>query len=383
MPVQKMGKRQTMRITKVEFILCQHALEQPIPLSVGTLSHRNFGIVKVHTDVGMVGIGETSVNFPPWCVHERRATIEDGIGPMLAGENPLDIGRLWNRMVDGTRGFTRMWGLGAIRQAISGIDIALWDLAGQHYGVPIHQLLGGAMRQEAQCYAVGFSAADPAGGAMKTLAQGYNAVKIRIGFDDAVDVQKVRATREAIGDDIRLMIDANQAFKPPRALDMMRALSDLDLDWLEEPVLNDDVAGYRMLREKGPAMRLAWGENAAEPEEFEYFLQNGLVDIVMPDPCRCGGLTEAVRLCQLAHRFGVPFSPHHYGSDVGFAACLQLCASQPGFDIMLRDVAPVPLRDEIVNEPIEIKDGKAAIPDRPGLGVTLSQSRVDTTRVTL
>ena len=372
-----------MHITKIEFTLCQHELATPIPLSVGTLSHRNFGIVRVHTDTGLVGIGETSVNFPPWCIHERRVTIEDGIGPMLIGENPLDIGRLWNQMIDGTRGFTRMWGLGAIRQAISGIDIALWDIAGQHYGVPIYQLLGGAMRSEAECYAVGFSAADPAQGAIETLGLGYRAVKIRIGFDDEIDLQKARATREAVGDNTRLMIDANQAFKTPRALRMMHALAELDLDWLEEPVLNDDTAGYSTLRAKGPPTPIAWGENAAEPQEFELFLENNLVDIVMPDPCRCGGLTEAARICQLAHRYGVPFSPHHYGSDVGFAACLHLSASQPGFEIMLRDVAPVPLRDDIITEPITIANGKAACPTGPGLGIALNLERVEETRVAL
>jgi len=372
-----------MKITAIRFILCQHELETPIPLSVGALTHRNFGIVEVETDAGLTGIGETSVNFPPWCIHERRATIEDGLGPMLIGENPLEIGRLWNRMVDGTRGFTRMWATGAIRQAISGIDIALWDIAGQHYGVPVHTLLGGALRTKAECYAVGFSAADPAAGARQTLEAGYRAVKIRIGFDDAVDVEKARATREAVGPDIRLMIDANQAFKPPRAAAMMDRLADLDLAWLEEPVLNDDRDGYAALRRGRPAMRLAWGENAFEPEEVETFLKAGLVDIVMPDPCRCGGLTEAVNFCRIAHRHGIAFSPHHYGSDVGFAACLQLVASQPNFDIMLRDVAPVPLRDEIIDAPIAISEGQATVPDRPGLGVALNRAQVERSRVTL
>ncbi|WP_306120720.1 MULTISPECIES: mandelate racemase/muconate lactonizing enzyme family protein [unclassified Roseitalea] len=372
-----------MQITAIRFILCQHELATPIPLSVGVLTHRNFGLVEVETDAGLTGIGETSVNFPPWCIHERRATIEEGLGPMLIGQNPLEIGRLWNRMVDGTRGFTRMWGLGAIRQAISGIDIALWDIAGQHYGVPVHTLLGGSHRNQAECYAVGFSAAEPDKGATEIIAQGYRAVKIRIGFDDDVDVAKARATRAAIGPEVRLMIDANQAFKPPRALAMAKRLADLDLAWLEEPVINDDAAGYAALRQAVPSMRLAWGENACEPEEVDAFLEAGLVDVVMPDPCRCGGLTGAVEMCRIAHRYGVPFSPHHYGSDVGFAACLHLVASQPNFDIMLRDVAPVPLRDAIINEPIAIAGGKAAIADRPGLGVTLNRALVEKTCVAL
>lgn len=372
-----------MRIKSVRFIVCQQELETPIPLAVGALTHRNFGLVVIETDAGLTGIGETSVNFPPWCIRERAATIEEGLGPMLLGEDPLEVGRLWTRMVEGTRTFTRMWALGALRQAISGIDIALWDIAGQHYDVPVSTLLGGRVRDRADCYAVGFSAADPARGAVDTLALGYRAVKMRIGFDDDVDVAKVRATRDAVGPEIRLMVDANQAFRPPRARAVLERLADLDLAWLEEPLLNDDAEGYARLRAALPGMRLAWGENAAEPEEVDRFLAAGLVDVVMPDPCRCGGLTEAVRFSQIANRHGIPISPHHYGSDVGFAACLHLIAAQPNFDIMLRDVAPVPLRGEILAQPLALEAGRAAIPNGPGLGVALDWKMVEQTRLAL
>src|SRR5579871_557504 len=162
-----------MRITKVRFLLCGHELATPIPLSCGRLTHRNFGIVIVETNAGVSGLGETSVNFPPWCVHERKATIEEGLAALLIGEDPLEVGRLWRKMADGVRAFTRIWAEGALLQAISGIDIALWDIAGKHYDAPIWRLLGGRYREDIECYAVGFSVADPVAGAREMQAKGY------------------------------------------------------------------------------------------------------------------------------------------------------------------------------------------------------------------
>lgn len=365
-----------MKITRVRFVLCGYELPSPIPLSCGALTHRNFGLVFVETDAGITGIGETSVNFPPWCIHERRATIEDGLASLVVGENPLDIARLHKRMTDATRSFTRMWAEGAIAQAISGIDMALWDIAGKEYGVPVWQLLGGKYRDDILCYAVGFNAADPGKGALEMRERGYTHGKMRIGFDDAADIAKARGMREAAGDDFAMLIDANQAFDLPRARRMMTELRDLDLYWLEEPLLNDDFDGYAVLRAEFPEIPLAWGENAFSLGDYRTMLDNHLVDAVMPDPCRSGGLTSAVRMAETAAAHGIPMSPHHYGSDIGFVAALHLAASQPNFSIMLRDEAPVPLRGDILAEPLTVTNGSVAVPDKPGLGIELNEAIV-------
>lgn len=372
-----------MKITGVSFILCQYPLSTPVPLSCGVLTHRNFGLVRVETDTGIDGWGETSINFPTWAYHERRATIEDGLASLLIGENPLEIGRLWHKMVAATKGFSRMWSEGALMQAIGGIDIALWDIAGKEYGVTVSQLLGGRFREEAGVYATGFRMDNPAVGAEQTMAKGYKVLKVRVGFDDKKDEDNVRMVRRAVGDEIGLMVDANGAWSYPRARKMVRRLARYNLYWLEEPVLSDDLASYLDIRKEFPDVPLAWGENGFSVQEYQRMIEAKAVDFVMPDPSRSGGLTQCLRLCETASRHGVPFSPHHYGSDLGFAAALHLVASQPDFLIMLRDVSECPLRDEMITEPFKVHGGKVVIPSGIGLGVTINHKVVEKYQVKL
>lgn len=370
-----------MKITRVRFILCRSALVRPIPLSCGVLTHRNFGLVEIETDAGLTGWGETSVNFPPWCAAERRATIEDGLAGLLLGETPLEVGRLWQKMADATRAFTRIWAEGAILQAIGGIDQALWDIAGKEYGVPVWQLLGGRYRDTAQLYAVGFRSDDPAAGALEAVEAGYRVVKIRAGFDDERDLAQARAVRAAVGEAVGVMIDCNQSYDLPRARRMLARLAEIRPVWVEEPVLSDDLDGYLALRREIPDVPLAWGENGFALADHLAFCRARAVDYIMPDPCRTGGLTQCVPMIQAAARAGIPFSPHHYGSDLGFAAALHLVASQPNFALMLRDVAPLPLREEILEQPFAVAGGTVAIPAGPGLGVTPNRKVIEAHQV--
>ncbi|MBP6251421.1 MAG: mandelate racemase/muconate lactonizing enzyme family protein [Rubrivivax sp.] len=372
-----------MKISQVRFHLCRQALQRPIPLSCGVLSHRNFGLIEIETDAGITGWGETSINFPPWAAVERKATIEQGLVPMLLGRDPLEIDRLNRDMHQGTRGFTRMWAQGAIVQAISGIDLALWDIAGKEYGVPVWKLLGGNYRNEVPLYATGMRTDDIAAGALEAVAAGYRTVKVRTGFEDSKDIENVRRVRDAIGPDIGLMIDANQAYDLPRARRVLRQLASVQPYWVEEPVLNDDLVAWRQLRAEFPQIPLAWGENAFSLQDYAAMGQPMLVDYVMPDPCRSGGLSQTVRMARHAYDQGIPISPHHYGSDVGFVACLHLVASQPNFSLMLRDVADVSLRDNIIEQPLEIRAGVVAVPQTPGMGVDINHALLEQTRVKL
>lgn len=372
-----------MKITAIHFYLCQQALEKPIPLSCGVLTHRNFGLVEIETSVGITGWGETSINFPPWSVHERKATIEQGLAPMLIGENPLEHGRLVDQMRRGTLAFTRMWAEGALSQAISGIEIALWDIVGKEYGVPVWQLLGGSYRQSVALYATGLRTDDVAAGARAAVAAGYQTIKMRVGFNDEVDVKNAQRIRDAIGPDIGLMIDANQAFDLPRAHHIMQQLASVDPYWIEEPLLTDDIHGWGQLRTAFPELRLAWGENAYTLADYQHMCDGHLVDYVMPDPCRSGGLKQAAYMAAYANDRGIPVSPHHYGSDVGFAACLHLIASSRHVSLMLRDIADVPLRDQIIAAPFEINAGHVAVPQGPGLGIDVDRAVLEQTQTKL
>ncbi|MBO6637610.1 MAG: mandelate racemase/muconate lactonizing enzyme family protein [Roseitalea sp.] len=370
-----------MRISRVSYVLCRSELERPIPLSCGALTHRNFGLIRIDTDDGMTGWGETSVNFPPWTYRERAATVQEGLAPLLEGEAALDTLRLRDMMVAATRSFTRMWSEGAISQAISGVEMALWDLLGKTTGLPVATLLGGIRRREFRCYATGIRADDPAAGAADAVAAGYRAVKMRIGFGDDKDIATAKAVRTAIGPDIALLIDANQAFDLPRARRMLAALQDVDPYWVEEPVLSDDFDAQRRLRAEFPGLPLAWGENAFRLDHYRLVADEGLADFIMPDPCRCGGMGAAMDAARTVNAHGLPVSAHHYGSDLGFAAMLHFMAATEHTDLVLRDVAAAPLRDAVVQEDLRPVDGMVRLPDGPGFGVTPNLDTIAETRL--
>lgn len=372
-----------MRISNVSYVLCRSELAKPIPLSCGSLTHRNFGLIRIDTDDGLVGWGETSINFPPWTYRERAATIEEGLAPLIVGENALDTLRLRDKMVAATRSFTRMWAKGAISQAISGVEMALWDLLGKALDQPVATLLGGINRAEFDCYATGLRADDPVAGAREALDAGYRSIKIRVGFNDEKDVAMAHAVRNEVGDDADLLIDANQAFDLPRARRMISELRTLSPYWIEEPVLSDDFDAQAKLRTEFPDVPLAWGENSYDAHEFRHVAENELAQFIMPDPCRTGGMAAALEAARCAHANGIPVSAHHYGSDVGFAAMLHLMAAAPKTDLVLRDVAAAPLREDIVVEDLRPVSGKVTLPEGPGLGVTPNVDVIADTRLVI
>ena len=365
-----------MKITDVRFIALRYPLAEPLRLAWGPMTHRQFGLVKVETDAGITGLGETSVNFPHWSLKERQATIEDGLRPLLVGEDPLRIEALWDKMYRALIRLGLLWGKGAILSAIGGVDIALWDIAGQVYGAPIYSLLGGKLCDTVPLYAVGFNAQEPARGAQECASAGYRALKVRVGFDPERDLRMVEEVSQAIGPGVDLMVDANMAWDRPTARRMAAALEPCGLYWIEEPLRCDDVAGLADLASQIETP-VAGGENAFDRDDVKSLLAAGAVDVLMPDPTRAGGLTECRRLCALAQAWGVPFSPHHYGSDVGFAAALHLLASTPGGGYMLRDVSPTPLREDVLAERLVIERGEAVVPRGNGLGVSLDWEVVE------
>jgi L-alanine-DL-glutamate epimerase-like enolase superfamily enzyme len=372
-----------MLITSIDYVLCRSELARPIPLSCGVLTHRNFGLIRVETTDGTVGWGETSINFPPWTYSERAATITEGLAPLLIGEPAQDVLRLRDKMVDATRSFTRMWSEGALSQAISGIEMALWDAFGKSVNLPVATLLGGIYRDSFTCYATGIRSDDPGAGAREAVAAGYRAIKMRVGFGEAADIAAAHAVRDAIGPDVALLIDANQAFDLPRARRMIAALSEVDPYWIEEPVLSDDFATQHRLRAEFPHIRMAWGENAFRLAQFQQVAEQGLADVIMPDPCRCGGMGAAMDAARAVGAHGLAVSAHHYGSDLGFAAMLHFMAASRLTDMVLRDIAPVALRDSIVTESLVPVNGQVRLPMGPGFGVTPDLDVIAANRVTL
>jgi L-alanine-DL-glutamate epimerase-like enolase superfamily enzyme len=389
------------RITEVSTLKLRYTVPTPMADAIHYMPERNVLLVQVGTDNGLIGLGECAAYGGSLDSMER--IVLDDLRPTLLGEDPFRVERLWSRMARRShqRGTT-----GMLLQAISGVDIALWDLVGQATRTPLYRLLGG-YRDTLDAYAsAGFYAGDKG---PQDLAEevggyaerGFRAVKIKVGRNPDVlvnplpdmwssdyatvsldeDVERVRAARQAIGPRVRLAIDANNAWTPSVAIQFMRRVADQDIYWFEEPVATDDHLGSADVARAIDAP-VAGYETATGLSQFRDLILARAVDIVQPDVIWTGGITACRKVAALAEAHGLPVIPHVFSSAVASIANAHFIASIPNGSWLEFDQNPNPLRSELFVEPLEVgPDGTVRLPDRPGLGVTLNQEIVERYRV--
>ena len=341
-----------MKIVDVRVHVLQSPLEQPFAFSQGWVHRRSATLVEVQTDTGLVGWGEAFAQGlePP---QVAAAAIEHALRPLVLGADPLDIEVLWHRMYHQTRDHGRK---GSVVAAISAVDIALWDLAGKHHGVPVHRLLGGAFRTQVQPYATGFYRIHGQGEAARLVDEahahreaGFRLMKVKLGY--GVD-------------------------------------DDIGVRWYEEPVVPEDIGGYVELRSR-LRTPIAGGENEHTLYGFRDLLGRHAVDIAQPDIGSCGGLTAARHITVLAQAHGIEVNPHVWGSAVAQAASLQWIAALPVTHHSLYARAPVleydrsshPFRRDLVSPPLDLVDGMVPIPQGPGLGIEVRRETVERFKV--
>jgi L-alanine-DL-glutamate epimerase-like enolase superfamily enzyme len=341
-------------------------------------------IVRVVTDAGLVGLGEVdSMPNVVKAVIEAPAThkLANGLRSLLLGEDPLDIGRLWQRMYHGSLYYGRR---GPVAHAISGIDIALWDIAGQAAGVPIHQLLGGARRTSIPAYASTLMPDKPDEVAAIVRAQldaGFRAVKLGygpLGEDPDLDVALVAAARAAAGDDVALMIDIGLGWTSTRsAIDVARRMGEYHPAWIEEPFAPDEHAKYAALA-AAIDTPLACGEQEATLPDFERIIDRCGIEVVQPDVTRAGGISEVVRIADLARRRGRRCVLHAWSTGIIKAASLHVLASMQDAEYLEYCVQTTTMNERLVSTPFPLDAaGEVAIPMAPGLGVELDEAVVD------
>lgn len=348
--------------------------------------------IEVHTDEGLVGTGE-ALAFQATGVMASILEIRE----WLRGEDPLQIERLWEQC------FRR----GAAMAALSGIEIALWDLAGQVAGLPIHQLLGGRCHDRVRVYADGFFR-----GADKTpesygahaedaVARGFTALKLDIddflylgerpalirchGKDLSrhitnVEIRQVAdsiaAIRERLGPDVDLALDCHWAFDVPSALRLGRALEPFDLMWFEDPVPSRNAPALARIAGQ-LAMPLCMGEALATRYEFREIFERQAADIIMPDVASSGGILETKKIAAMADAYYIPVAPHDMVGPIATAATLQLCACLPNLLVMEHQMGDVAWRHELTDRPLVVESGHFAIPTGPGLGMSLNHEAVE------
>lgn len=347
-------------------------------------------IIKVHTDEGITGYGE--VDSAPSVI---KAIIDapvshrlcQGLGQALIGEDPFEIDQLWEKMYFVSTFYGRR---GAVVHAMSGINIALYDIVGKAVGKPIYKLLGGAARPiRAYASVLMPDTAEECFELTKSLCgQSFTAVKLGWGgFGQSMrhDIELVAAARDAAGPQIDLMFDIG--FIPTEAypidavsrVQLIRELEQYDPYWIEEPLFPDDLDGYAKLSETFET-RIAGGENETTRYGFRQLIEIGKVDIVQPDVTRCGGLSEARKIADLAQAHHLTCVPHCWSSGIVEAASLHLITAIPNGCLLEYAMADTPIRREI-SEEVEVRDGFAHPPEKPGLGIEVSDEAIEAYRI--
>jgi D-galactarolactone cycloisomerase len=329
---------------------------------------RSTTLVQINTDEGIAGWGSCSGNGELIEVVMSRV-----LKPLLIGMDPTNIDEIWDKAyVRGGHKEFGTRGIGVV--ALSGVDMALWDILGKVRGVPVYKLLGGKCREKVPVYATALYPEEPMAVAKRARAfaeQGFHGVKIKAGFDLAQDVEIVQAVRREVGPDFTIMTDANQGYTLDVALEAGCAFAREAVFWLEEPLFVEDIAGHAMLREKGK-VPIAVGENLHTHYAFENFIVRGAVDFVQPDVARVGGISEIKRIANLAEKHQLDLSFHTWGDGVALAASLHLASALEVSTVMELDYTYNPLRAELLLKALEVRNGFMVAPEKPGLGVELN-----------
>jgi len=333
-------------------------------------------LVKVSTDDGLHGWGEACIPIAPQIGKE---IIEQLFRPFLLGRDPRDIYALWSVMYDAMRDRGNVPGF--VLEAIAGVDIALWDVTGKALGVPVYQLLGGARRPSVPVYLSGLdrpTLEERVAYAREMVARGFTALKAFLGKGVAEDLRNVQAIREAIGNDIDLLVDVQWLYDPPTAIALGRELQRFGIYWLETPTNPEDIAGHAAIAD-ALDLRVAIGESYRTRYQFLNILQARAADVLQPDIGRAGGITEIRRILELGEAFHIPFALHW---GIGLAPCLaasiHVSLGCPGllyleYQPMMHEVA-----ERFNRRPIRYEAGHLLTPEGPGLGIEIDEDMVRT-----
>ncbi len=376
-----------MKIVEVKTHVLSTPLEEPFAFSMGWVHKRSTMIVELLTDEGITGWGEALCHGlqPP---EIAETIVQVALKPIVVGQDPFDVDVLWERMYNLTRPYGQK---GAVPNAISAVDIAIWDCLGRALGKPVHKLLGGAYRTEVQPYATGFYRvegksypADAIEEARRHVRNGFTAMKLKIGFGVEEDLEYILAVREGIGPGPKLMVDANHAYNVGSARRLLKAIEPAGIHWFEEPISPEDIDGYCELKSL-TGIYLAAGENEFTKIGFREWIARRAVDILQPDLCSAGGFTECRKISALAQAWHTTLIPHVWASGIGLAASLQFIATLPPAPLALKPVEPLleydqsshPFRQDLVFGAVGMVGGKVPIPTSPGLGVEINREVIE------
>ncbi len=367
-----------MRIISVRAIPISYRVPQGqnVRLGIGRAVKRDAVLVKIETDEGVTGWGEAHHGRCPGAIAKL---IDTTISELVTGMDAMDVVSVWQRVYQMQ---LASHGMGyAATMALSGVDLALWDIRSKAAGWPLYKMLGGSSKP-IRAYAGGISLgwqepnslADEAAG---YVSKGYRAVKLRVGDNPRIDVARATAVRKRVGDEIEILVDANTGYKLDDVRRVMPAYEELQIGWLEEPFPAQDYRSYQMATRLGK-VPLAAGENHFTRFEFTRLIEDRAVNFVQPDLSKTGGVTEAMRIAAMAYGWKLSFNPHTSATGINMAATINVLAAvdEPGY--FEGDVAKHnPFRDEVGGVPYALDENGCVRPsEKPGLGVEVDEAFV-------
>ena len=365
-----------MKITAITAIPLSFRLPEgkTVTMGIGSTTKRDTIIVRVETSEGITGYGEAHPGRSPGAVV---SIIHNTLAPMLIGMKATDCVGVWQRV---HRMQLSSHGVGSgASLGLSGIDMALWDIRGKAANMPLYELLGGS-KKRIPAYAGGISLGyqpkeSLAEEAQSYIAQGYQAIKLRLGDSARADIERVKHVRKVIGDEIDILTDANTAYTMDDARRVLPVLADIQAGWLEEPFACSDFHSYREAAKITPLVPLAAGENHYGRFEFAQLLEAGAVQIWQPDLSKCGGITEGLRIAAMASAFRIPMNTHSSATGINHAATIHFAAAIENAGYFEACVSHFnPLRD-MFGKVFEIgSDGCVEPLDKPGIGIEVDES---------
>lgn len=362
------------RLRRIDAQVYRHVLDTPVRTSFGVMHARPALLVRVEDASGAVGVGEIWCNFPACGAEHRARLVETVLAPLLEDRDVGDPRAVFEALTARTAVLALQSGEhGPLQQCIAGLDIALWDLAARRAGEPLWRFLGGAGAR-VPVYASGLNPDHPEQLALRCRHQGHRAFKLKVGFGEARDLANLRAMRDALGDDVPLMTDANQAWDLATATRMAAAMAPFGLGWLEEPLRADRPWREWQSLARVAAMPLAAGENVAGDDGFAALRAAGAVRVVQPDAAKWGGISGCLPVARAALAAGLRYCPHYLGGGIGLLASAHLLAAAGGDGLLEVDANPNPLRELACGAAGMVRDGHVLLGDAPGLGDVLDWS---------
>jgi D-galactarolactone cycloisomerase len=372
-----------MEITNIKTHVLKTPLKEKFIFSNGWVTDRHSLLIELETDCGIIGWGE-SLCHGQQSPLMARDIIENVLKEHVIGKSAFDIEVIWEFLYNRTRPYGQS---GIIINAMSGIDVAIWDALGQYYKQPISNLIGGRFRNKIEAYATGFQRKpdrtypqDAVEEAQRHVANGFRGMKLKAGFGVEEDIAYIRAVRESVDAGCKVMVDFNSAYNVAQARKLLYNLKDLDIFFYEELLAPEDIEGYISLRHLTPSY-MAAGEQTFTKFGYRDFIARGALDILQPDICSCGGITECKKIAAMAQAWHTMVIPHIWGSSIGMAASLQYLASLPNSPLCFKPLEPMmefdaaehPFNGALIHNAITIRDGWVDIPAQPGLGITVNR----------